>query len=147
MSVEERKGVVSIWAGSLDYPSQEAFRDDMVEEKYNLEDPDSIAYARFMTDYQTGWYDHDFREARYSETMMTLGTLLDDASYSESFAAEVLGAHADREANTIILLYDYEYPAELGEKLRDKPLKFLGVYDYEVVHDEWFLKILSGESE
>ena len=122
--------MVSVWVAN--FGSEEAFSADFAE---NEEDTQSL--NQFAADFQLGspprhWYDHDRQEAALEPSgPLPVGQLLADASYSSSFLFSVVkaaNAAGWKEADTVILLYDYaveEMPRPEG------PARFLGTFEYD----------------
>lgn len=153
MESHEKQDVLSIWVGTLEYPSYENFRDDWIEEKYDRHNPDAIVLSKFMNTYQTGWYDHDFQDVHFVKDPVSLGDLIKDCSYFESYENEVLEVAKNQgidRCNTIIIVFNFEYPKSKAKALEKLPLKFLGTFPYVVTFSEEFEKILrmkTGDNE
>lgn len=143
-----KKNLLSIWVGNLEATSYEAFIDEWMEEKYEGRDSIREGYSKFMETYRTGWYDHDFQDIHYVPEPLPLDDFVKDCSYFESYGDSVLAVAKKMgisECNTIIIIYDFEYPKSRAKKLSDLPLKFLGSFPYTVTLSKEVLDILNGK--
>lgn len=127
------KGFVSIWVGTLACESHKKFREEWIEERYDLENEDAVALSKFMEVYQTNWYDHDFQDAFFVSPSEPFRKLIDHCTFSKSYRKQVL-QRADRKGisrvNTVICILDLAYSEIKAAELDHLPLTFLGAYRY-----------------
>lgn len=125
----EKEGYVSIWAGNFE--TEEEFN-IYIEEKYGHID-EQVSLSDFSQDAGLGWYDHDFREAMYyGQEALPIRELMIGSSYSSSFideAEQIAKTKNMDRANSIFLLYDFEYTST---KEQNEKLKFLASIKYDV---------------
>ncbi|GGG23357.1 hypothetical protein GCM10011344_25120 [Dokdonia pacifica] len=142
----EKKGILSIWAGTISDITYEQFRDDWMEEKYNTGNSDIEGFSKFMQVYNTGWYDHDFQDIRFIEKPILFSEFIKDCSYYESYAdtvIEVANKKKIHTCNVIIVLFDFEHQEVKDQITENQALSFLGSFPYKVILSKEFLDILN----
>ena len=126
----EKEGIVSIWLGLSD--SMEEFQGYL--QVYYTEEIDFIN-SQFEKDFEIQCFDEDLREISFIEQASTSFSLLfSKHSYCESIVSNYLHKHGDeldRQYNSIILLYDYNYTGSIKDvSHKGLFIKFLGAVDY-----------------
>ena len=104
----KRDGYVSVWFGNFDSESEfEAY----IFEEYGK--GGDLPLSKFAEDSGIGWYDHDFREAEFSQQgVVSVRKLLLGTSSSNSFIDNVIAKAKEKdieEANSFFLLFDFDY--------------------------------------
>ena len=142
---EEKKGILSMWAGTIPNTTYEQFHKEWMEEKYNTGNPDKEGFSKFMLTYNTGWYDHDFQDIRFTEEPIIFSEFIKDCSYYESYATkaiEVANKKKIQKCNTIIVVFDFEHQELQSKKTKKQSLTFLGTFPYKVVFSKELASIL-----
>jgi hypothetical protein len=130
----ESDDVVSVWLGT--------FPDALASERYFQEDwqnrdADDFPTCVFWKDLGIQWFDHDSQEGGFIGPAVPVAELLDRGwSYVDTFREPVLLACQERGivlANTVMFLYDYDYPEEAGYS--SPHLRFVGVFPYSKQDD------------
>jgi|SRR5579883_2668281 len=123
-------GVVSVWVGM--------FPDEAAYELYFREDRDGPDQGEpptcsFWSDLGIRWFDHDFQENGYVGIPVPMAELLGRPwSFLDSFRGLLLARCAElgiAAANSVMFLYDCDYPAEAGSSCSH--MKFVGVFPYK----------------
>src|SRR4051794_29031409 len=129
MSAHRKKGVVSVWVGT--FPSVEA-----AEAYFGI--PDEIGVylppEGLARDLGLGDLPAELLEVNFEQVLpRPARDLLRDATFSASFidqaveAASRLGIY---EAQGVVLLFDFDYPAVPGWKAEAGPLRWVGTFPY-----------------
>ena len=138
VEVEDHDCIVSVWLGTL---KSEAALSRYMREQYKREDK---PLSRFGGDFCI-YYDSDFVEWRFADQPQGVSELLEGHSYAESFApaaAEAAQKEGIDKANTIIIVYDFDYRQEApfwgklhnreeGQPNLKAPVQFLDAFAYE----------------
>jgi hypothetical protein len=126
----EKRGMVSIWLGlfnpierlqeylQVNYTSDVDFIDSQFEKDFNIE-----------------YFDEDLREIDYLQNPTnSISDILKNHSYCESIISnytQKLSDELDREYNSLILLYDYNYTGSQKEiKFKKSFIKFIGSVNF-----------------
>jgi Immunity protein 22 len=103
-----KDGVVSLWEGRADSSTS---LDAYLGISYS-ENGDYIP-SLFASDFGIGYYDEDFREARYFEKPLhSVRDLLQDFSYASTIVPrfeQISGSYYDQPIDAIVLLYNFNY--------------------------------------
>uniref|UniRef100_UPI00404A650C immunity 22 family protein n=1 Tax=Flavobacterium sp. TaxID=239 RepID=UPI00404A650C len=110
---------VSIWVGN--FKNEDAFN-QYIEEIY---DNEGDSKSKFMEDFNIDFIDNQFQEAVFFNEKIKLEFLM-DASYSDSFLNNLSDVDF-MDDNSIILLYDFGYNANIKSKNK---VRFLGSYSF-----------------
>ena len=124
--------VVHVFVSTGRFGSFEEMR-AFVEETYT-EDGDGIDSA-FGAEVGLEQYEPMCIECVYSPSPVPLGELLAGASHAETWLPKLDGARLVGEAI-------YVFPPNKLAKPEASSLEYLGAFEFQVVHPEWFLKIL-----
>jgi hypothetical protein len=108
---------VSIWLGN--FKNEDAFN-QYIEEIY---DNEGDSKSKFMEDFKIDFIDNQFQEAVFFNEKIKLEFLM-DASYSKSFLDQLSDVDF-KDDNSIILLYDFSYNANIKS---NNKVRFLGSY-------------------
>jgi hypothetical protein len=123
----EKEGFVSLFIGN-----SKSYKDlrNYILNSYT-EDGDLLP-SEFEKDFNIDYYNEDFREVEYyDEPSNDLRVLLEGFSYDEEIISkfiELCGERLNQEANTVILLYDFQYNGNVNEK---NQFRFLGTVQYK----------------
>jgi hypothetical protein len=121
----EKEGFVSLFIGN-----SKSYKDlrNYILNSYT-EDGDLLS-SEFEKDFNIDYYNEDFREVEYyDEPSNDLRVLLEGFSYDEEIIPkfiELCGERLNQEANSVILLYDFQYNGNVNEKIS---LDFLEPYN------------------
>jgi hypothetical protein len=122
----EKEGFVSLFIGN-----SKSYKDlrNYILNSYT-EDGDLLP-SEFEKDFNIDYYNEDFREVEYyDEPSNDLRVLLEGFSYDEEIIPkfiELCGERLNQEANSVILLYDFQYNGNVNEK---NQFRFLGTVQY-----------------
>ncbi len=123
----EKEGFVSLFIGNSS--SSEELQNYILV-SYS-EDGDAIS-SRFEKDFNIVSYDHDFIEAEfYEEPSDDLRVLLEGFSYDKEITPKfikICGERLNQEANSVILLYNFQYHENVIET---DQFRFLGTIQYK----------------
>lgn len=122
----EKEGFVSLFIGhSNSYDELQNY----ILVSYS-EDGDAIP-SQFEKDFNIDYHDEDFREVEfYDEPSDDLRVLLEGFSYDEEIIPkiiEICGERLNQEANSVILLYNFQYHGNVNEA---NQFRFLGTIQY-----------------
>ncbi|QSB49575.1 immunity 22 family protein [Parageobacillus toebii] len=123
----EKEGVVSLFIGN-----SKSYKDlqNYIFNSYT-EDGDLLP-SEFEKDFNIDYYNEDFREVEfYDEPSNDLRVLLEGFSYDEEIIPkfiELCGERLNQEANSVILLYNFQYNGNVNEK---NQFRFLGTVQYK----------------
>jgi Immunity protein 22 len=121
----EKEGFASLFIGN-----SKSYKDlrNYILNSYT-EDGDLLS-SEFEKDFNIDYYNEDFREVEYyDEPSNDLRVLLEGFSYDEEIIPkfiELCGERLNQEANSVILLYDFQYNGNVNEKIS---LDFLEPYN------------------
>lgn len=125
----EKISYVSLWVGKF----------SSIEELENYlliaytEDGDAIP-SQFEKDFNIEYFDEDFSEAHYeNDEVHKFSQLLESCSYNDVVIpnfVEKFGENLPTSANSMILLYDFEYNKS-GTHDKTHPVKYVGSVRYE----------------
>jgi hypothetical protein len=127
MKYMEKEGVVSLFIGN-----SKSYKDlqNYIFNSYT-EDGDLLP-SEFEKDFNIDYYNEDFREVEfYDEPSNDLRVLLEGFSYDEEIIPkfiELCGERLNQEANSVILLYNFQYNGNVNEK---NQFRFLGTVQYK----------------
>ncbi|QPA30749.1 immunity 22 family protein [Thermaerobacillus caldiproteolyticus] len=123
----DKEGFVSLFIGS-----SKSYKDlqNYILNSYT-EDGDLLP-SEFEKDFNIDYYNEDFREVEfYDEPSNVLRFLLEGFSYDEEIIPkfiELCGERLNQEANSVILLYDFQYNGNVNGK---NQFRFLGAVQYK----------------
>ncbi|WP_339193869.1 immunity 22 family protein [Aeribacillus sp. FSL W8-0870] len=123
----EKEGFVSLFIGN-----SKSYKDlqNYILNSYT-EDGDLLS-SEFEKDFNIDYYNEDFREVEfYDEPSNDLRVLLEGFSYDEEIIPkfiELCGERLNQEANSVILLYNFQYNGNVNEK---NQFRFLGTVQYK----------------
>lgn len=122
----EKEGFVSLFIGhSNSYDELQNY----ILVSYS-EDGDAIP-SQFEKDFNIDYHDEDFREVEfYDEPSDDLRVLLEGFSYDEEIIPKIIEICSERlnqEANSVILLYNFQYHGNVNEA---NQFRFLGTIQY-----------------
>jgi hypothetical protein len=123
----EKEGFVSLFIGN-----SKSYKDlqNYILNSYT-EDGDLLP-SEFEKDFNIDYYNEDFREVEfYDESSNDLRVLLEGFSYDEEIIPkfiELCGERLNQEANSVILLYGFQYNGKVNEK---NQFRFLGTVQYK----------------
>ncbi len=123
----EKEGFVSLFIGN-----SKSYNDlqNYILNSYT-EDGDLLS-SEFEKDFNIDYYNEDFREVEfYDEPSNDLRVLLEGFSYDEEIIPkfiELCGERLNQEANSVILLYNFQYNGNVNEK---NQFRFLGTVQYK----------------
>ncbi|KZN97787.1 MAG: hypothetical protein C6W58_15195 [Bacillaceae bacterium] len=123
----EKEGFVSLFIGN-----SKSYKDlqNYILNSYT-EDGDLLP-SEFEKDFNIDYYNEDFREVEfYDEPSNDLRVLLEGFSYDEEIIPkfiELCGERLNQEANSVILLYNFQYNGNVNEK---NQFRFLGTVQYK----------------
>ncbi|MGG3684494.1 immunity 22 family protein [Aeribacillus sp. FSL K6-3256] len=123
----EKEGFVSLFIGN-----SKSYKDlqNYILNSY-IEDGDLLP-SEFEKDFNIDYYNEDFREVEfYDEPSNDLRVLLEGFSYDEEIIPkfiELCGERLNQEANSVILLYNFQYNGNVNEK---NQFRFLGTVQYK----------------
>ncbi|MDR9797515.1 immunity 22 family protein [Aeribacillus pallidus] len=123
----EKEGFVSLFIGN-----SKSYKDlqNYILNSYT-EDGDLLP-SEFEKDFNIDYYNEDFREIEfYDEPSNDLRVLLEGFSYDEEIIPkfiELCGERLNQEANSVILLYNFQYNGNVNEK---NQFRFLGTVQYK----------------
>jgi hypothetical protein len=122
--------VVSVWLGT--FPDRETYEQYFRQDWENT-DPDDLPTCQFWKDLGIRWFDHDFEEGSgyIGEPVPVTELLGRDWSYMECFRAPLIAAcrvKGIESANILVMLYEFDYPAEAG--FTNPHMTFVGVFPY-----------------
>ncbi|WP_339210801.1 immunity 22 family protein [Aeribacillus sp. FSL K6-8210] len=123
----EKEGFVSLFIGN-----SKSYKDlqNYILNSYT-EDGDLLP-SEFEKDFNIDYYNEDFREVEfYDEPSNDLRVLLEGFSYDEEILPkfiELCGERLNQEANSVILLYNFQYNGNVNEK---NQFRFLGTVQYK----------------
>ncbi|MBH8606983.1 immunity 22 family protein [Thermoactinomyces sp. CICC 10521] len=104
----EKEGYVSLFIGNL---SSFEELENYVMQSYT--EDGNLVNSEFGKDFNIEYYDDDFREVEFhNEPSRDLRVILKSFSYDEKIIPEfigICGEHLDQEANSVILLYNFDY--------------------------------------
>jgi len=127
MKYMEKEGFVSLFIGN-----SKSYKDlqNYILNSYT-EDGDLLP-SEFEKDFNIDYYNEDFREVEfYDEPSNDLRVLLEGFSYDEEIIPkflELCGERLNQEANSVILLYNFQYNGNVNEK---NQFRFLGTVQYK----------------
>ena len=127
MKYMEKEGFVSLFIGN-----SKSYKDlqNYILNSY-IEDGDLLP-SEFEKDFNIDYYNEDFREVEfYDEPSNDLRVLLEGFSYDEEIIPkfiELCGERLNQEANSVILLYNFQYNGNVNEK---NQFRFLGTVQYK----------------
>ena len=127
MKYMEKEGFVSLFIGN-----SKSYKDlqNYILNSYT-EDGDLLP-SEFEKDFNIDYYNEDFREVEfYDEPSNDLRVLLEGFSYDEEILPkfiELCGERLNQEANSVILLYNFQYNGNVNEK---NQFRFLGTVQYK----------------
>jgi hypothetical protein len=123
----EKEGYVSLFIGNL---SSFEELENYVMQSYT--EDGNLVNSEFGKDFNIEYYDDDFREVEFhNEPSRDLRVILKSFSYDEKIIPEfigICGEHLDQEANSVILLYNFDYDGNVKES---KQFRFLGTLQYK----------------
>ena len=123
----EKEGFVSLFIGN-----SKSYKDlqNYILNSYT-EDGDLLP-SEFEKDFNIDYYNEDFRKVEfYDEPSNDLRVLLEGFSYDEEIIPkfiELCGERLNQEANSVILLYNFQYNGNVNEK---NQFRFLGTVQYK----------------
>ncbi|MED0703749.1 immunity 22 family protein [Aeribacillus composti] len=124
----EKEGFVSLFIGNS--KSYKDLLQNYILNSYT-EDGDLLP-SEFEKDFNIDYYNEDFREVEfYDEPSNDLRVLLEGFSYDEEILPkfiELCGERLNQEANSVILLYNFQYNGNINEK---NQFRFLGTVQYK----------------
>jgi hypothetical protein len=122
-------GMVSVWLGTF---PDEASYERYFKEDWEIQDHDGNPSCPFWSDLGIRWLDHDCQEGGFvGNPMPVAGLLAQNWSYLDTFREPLLAICAEasiRTANSVMLLYDFDYPDGAGYSCPH--LTFVGVFPY-----------------
>ena len=127
MKYMEKEGFVSLFIGN-----SKSYKDlqNYILNSYT-EDGDLLP-SEFEKDFNIDYYNEDFRKVEfYDEPSNDLRVLLEGFSYDEEIIPkfiELCGERLNQEANSVILLYNFQYNGNVNEK---NQFRFLGTVQYK----------------
>ncbi|MBY0061276.1 MULTISPECIES: immunity 22 family protein [Priestia] len=125
----EQISYVSLWVG--EFSSTEELENYLLIDY--TEDGDAIP-SQFEKDFNIEYFDEDFSEAHYEgDEVHKLSQLLEGCSYDDVVIpnfVEKYGENLPINANSMILLYDFEYNKS-GDHDKTHPVKYVGSVRYE----------------
>lgn len=127
----QRENFVSLWLGNM---KSMRIMEKYLKIKYS-QDGDFIP-SEFAEDFNIRRYDDDFREAEfYEKPSKNIYVLLEGFSYDKliiEYLKGLFGEDLDKEYNTVILLYNFEYD-DLIPEVNNKMgyFKFIGSTQYK----------------
>lgn len=125
----EADGVVSVWLGT--FPDGESYERYFTEDRQNRQ-ADGFPTCPFWKDLGIRWFDHDFQEGGNLASPVPVAELLaENWSYLGSFRGPLLARCAEcglGTANSVIFLYDFDYPTEAGYS--SPHMTFVGAFSY-----------------
>ena len=107
-----------------------------IDETYT-EDGDGVPSA-FMREVGLSAYEPGCIEAIHRRRPAKLSTLLKDASYADQWVSMIDG---NRSADSAICVY----PPNRVRHPKRSSLDYVGAFQFEVVHEEWFKRLIDGE--
>ncbi|MBJ8029506.1 immunity 22 family protein [Bacillus cereus group sp. N21] len=125
---------VTVWIGNFE--SNDEF-ENYTNIKYT-EDGDSIP-SIFEQHFNLGYYDRDLVEKKWIFQPLTnnIQDLLKGFSYYEQFTEQFDNIIFNKECNTAILVYNFEYNARKTKiTYKNNELKCIGVAQYTVIADD-----------
>ncbi|PEB38607.1 immunity 22 family protein [Bacillus pseudomycoides] len=125
---------VTVWIGNFE--SNDEF-ENYTNIKYT-EDGDSIP-SIFEQHFNLGYYDRDLVEKKWIFQPLTnnIQDLLKRFSYYEQFTEQFDNVNFNKEFNTAILVYNFEYDARKTKiTYKNNELECIGVAQYTVIVDE-----------
>ncbi|AIK36152.1 hypothetical protein BG07_4713 [Bacillus pseudomycoides] len=125
---------VTVWIGNFE--SNDEF-ENYTNIKYT-EDGDSIP-SIFEQHFNLGYYDRDLVEKKWIFQPLTnnIQDLLKGFSYYEQFTEQFDNVNFNKEFNTAILVYNFEYDARKTKiTYKNNELECIGVAQYTVIVDE-----------
>src|SRR4051794_29608260 len=125
----EAAGFVSVWLGT--FPDGESYERYFSQDRENRT-ADGFPACPFWKDLGIRWFDHDFQEEGNVVSPVPVAELLaENWSYLDSFREPLLTRCAElgvATANSVVFLYDFDYPAEAGYSC--PYMTFVGVFTY-----------------
>jgi hypothetical protein len=124
----EAEDLGSVWIGT--FPDEQTFNDSL-EEDYSSTNDHEFPRCRFWDALGIQWHDHDFQEATFSSAAIPIEKLIAGISWVESYKADLLKRCTElgiSRANTVIVMYEYDYPPEAG--FNSPNLTFVGSFRY-----------------
>jgi hypothetical protein len=123
----EKEGFVSLFIGNS---KSYKYLQNYILNSYT-EDGDLLP-SEFEKDFNIDYYNEDFREVEfYDEPSNDLRVLLEGFSYDEEIIPkfmELCGERLNQEANSVILLYNFQYNGNVNKKSQ---FRFLGTVQYK----------------
>lgn len=125
---------VSLWLGNLDSPKS---LEKYLKIKYTR-DGDMIP-SKFAKTFGIDRYDDDFREAKYFEEFQSeISEIFENFSYDHiiiKYFKNLVGDKLDKNYNTVILLYNFEYEGEINDYCEGNEfITFIGKTKYRNIY-------------